>query len=120
MSSASKITTSASVSAHDAASVTDFSGAQKRGRIRLGPLLQHAQDDGRARRFGQPAELVERPLGLEPFGPTGDQPDQRRPFLSRHTFRHAHPRTTNAPLVIWDYLGIDCFIEWIRDTSSIP
>ena len=40
-------------------------GAEKRGRIGLRPLLQHAQHDLGAGRLGQARELVERSLGLE-------------------------------------------------------
>src|SRR4029453_11999479 len=40
--------------------------------------------------FGQPAELLERPLRLEPAGTTGDQPDQCGAFRSFYArSRHA-------------------------------
>ena len=55
----------------------DLAGAEKRRRIGLRALLQHAQHDLGARGLREAGELVERSLGVEPPGATGDQPDQR-------------------------------------------
>jgi hypothetical protein len=67
----------------------DLAGPEKGRGIRLRTLLQHAQDDRGARRIGKAGKLVERPLRIEPARAAGDQPDQRRPFLSRClTFCH--------------------------------
>ena len=87
VSSLSKMTTSTSVSAHDAASVCDLAGAEKRRRIGLRPLLQHAQHDLRAGGLGQAGELVERSLGVEPPRAAGDQADERRALARRATAR---------------------------------
>ena len=60
----------------------DLSLPEKRRGVRLGTLLQHAQHDLGAGRFGQPAELVERSFRVEPAGPARDQPDERRALRS--------------------------------------
>ena len=78
VSSLSKMTTSTSVSAHDAASVSILPAPRKVDGIGLRPLLQHAQHDLGAGRLGQAGELVERALGVEPARAAGDQADQRR------------------------------------------
>ena len=65
----------------------DLTFAEERRRIRFRPLLQHAQDDVRARRVSQPAELVERSLGVESMRATRDQPDERRALASRYARR---------------------------------
>ena len=60
----------------------DFALSEKRRGVGLGTLLQHAQHDRGAGRLGEPAELVERSLGVEPPGPARDQADQRRALRS--------------------------------------
>ena len=56
----------------------DLAGAEKRRRVGLRALLQHAQHDLGAGGFGQAGELLERSLGLEPARPAGNQADERR------------------------------------------
>ena len=67
---------------------------EKRRRIGLGPLLQHAQHDLGAGGFGQPRELLERAFGFHAPGAAGDQPDKRRPLGARHP-RCAHASTAS-------------------------
>ena len=55
----------------------DLAGAEKRRRIRLRPFLEHAQHDLGAGGLRQAGELVERALGVEPAGASGDQADER-------------------------------------------
>src|SRR5262249_32827548 len=72
----------------------DFSGAEERGRIGLGPLLQHAQHDLSAGRDGETGELVERPLRLEAARLPCNQSDERRPLLARSP-RCSHSLTSS-------------------------
>ena len=70
----------------------DLAGAEKRRRIGLRPLLQHAQHDLGAGGLGEAGELVERALGVEPPRAAGDQADQRGALARRATAvvcRHA-------------------------------
>src|SRR5262249_2663557 len=73
----------------------DLAGAEKRRRIGLRPLLQHAKDHVGAGRLRQAAELFERPLGFEPPGTSSDQPDERR-ALTRHPCRPFRPLLRHA------------------------
>jgi len=66
----------------------DFARAEERGRIRFGPFLQHAQHDVGARRLREAGQFVERPLGLEPPRPAGNESDERRAFLTRYPRSH--------------------------------
>ena len=58
------MTTSTSASAQAAASDCDLAAADEGGRVRLRPLLQHAQHDRGAGGVGQPGQLLERLLGV--------------------------------------------------------
>jgi hypothetical protein len=60
----------------------DLAGAEKGRWVGLGPFLKHAEDDFGAGRFGEPRELVERPLGIEPLGTARNQPDERCPLAA--------------------------------------
>ena len=60
----------------------NLAGAQKSRRIRLRPLLQHAQHDVAPRRLREAGELVERSIRVEPPGTAGNQADQRGPLPS--------------------------------------
>ena len=64
------MTVSIAASSQAAASVLDFAAAEKRRRVRLGPLLQHAQHDVGAGGGRQARELVERMFGIEVAGRT--------------------------------------------------
>src|SRR5262249_44465296 len=55
--------------------------------IRLRPLLQHAQHDARAGGLGEPGQLFEGALRLEPPRSAGDQADERRPLDRRYSCR---------------------------------
>ena len=75
----------------------DLAGAEKRRRIRLRPLLHHAQHDLGARGLGQAGQLVERSLGIEPARTARDEPDERRPL-------RASPRGAGSPA--WSRRGV--------------
>ena len=80
LSSLSNMTTSIDASSHAVASDVDLAAAEEGGRIGLGPLLQHAKADLRARRCREPAELVERMFGIEMSLGVLEEADERRPF----------------------------------------
>ena len=75
----------------------DLAAAEKGRGIRLGPFLQHAQDDRCARRFGQAAQFVERAFGIEPLRASGDETDERGALGSCHS-RSSHARTSSQPM----------------------
>jgi hypothetical protein len=61
----------------------NLSGTQKGRRIGLGSLLQNAEDDNSAGRFGQACKLVEGTLGIRSPDPSGNETDERCPFGDR-------------------------------------
>ena len=63
----------------------DLAAAEKRRRIGLGPILQHAQDHARAGGFGETAELFEGMFRVDPPRAAGDQADQRCPLHEHGT-----------------------------------
>ena len=69
----------------------DFAAAEKCRGVRLGTLLQHAQHHVCAGGVGQPGQLFERMLGIDPAAVSGNEPDQCGPLdrYLRRTPRHA-------------------------------
>ena len=66
----------------------DLAASEERGRIRLGPLLQHAKHHAGAGGFGQPFQFLHRTLGVEAARRAGHQSHERGAFA--HGTRGLH------------------------------
>ena len=63
----------------------DLAAAEERGRVGLGTILQHAQDDAGARGLGEAGELFEGMFRVDPPRAAGDQTDERCPLHQHGT-----------------------------------
>ena len=69
----------------------DLAAAEECRGIRPRAILQHAQDDARAGRFGEAAKLFEGMFRVDPPRAAGDQTDERRPLHEHGTpCTHCH------------------------------
>ena len=82
LSSLSKMTTSAPQLVARRGERLDLAAAEERRRIRLRPLLQHAQHDGGAGGRGEAGQLVERMFGIELTGRAAEETDERGAFTA--------------------------------------
>jgi hypothetical protein len=66
----------------------DLSAADKGGRVRTRPLLQHPQDDRGSRRVRKPGELVHRVFRLDAARGAAHHSNQRRAFHAHTTLSY--------------------------------
>ena len=72
----------------------DFAAAEKRRRIGLRAILQHAQHHARAGGVGESCQFFERMFGVDPPRAAGDQTNQRGPL---HEHGTPASRSTGKP-----------------------